>query len=366
MFIFFTIFSFSPAFASIFTCNSTGSEKTTFYTNETVYITSSTNITSEATTIKFYIATHRTWSIGTSLPSVAKVSRSIATNSSGHLPVSLIWSPVLTVGTYDLIADLNGNATFDSEDLLYNASGDGFTVVEEPKPKLTVSKGTNSPGDHDWYEVNGSKQNEMLQVKLEAGSYDGIKINSFYISAFGSGDDKNDVSYVAVCVDSDEDGKCGFGEEILGFGQYSRDNGIAEIDLKDGLSLEINSSLSLVFYYVLKPGIGSPEGKTFGFQLAMLQAFGSATGTRATVIGLPLSSATKTVYSQATTTTTTTSTTITTLPTTTTTTVPEEEEERINLFLGIAVAIFAAFAIITIFYFFFLRHPPQAYAYKPQ
>jgi hypothetical protein len=368
--IFFLIFlsSFSTALASIYTCDRNGTEKTSFYLNESVYVASDVNITNESKTIKFYVASHRTWSFGTNLTQASNFSKNINTNSSGYVPVSLLWSSPLILGNYDLIADVNENGTYDSGDLLYNASGDGFSVLEEPVPSLTVLKGENSPSDHNWYEENQSLQNSMLQVVLKAGSYEGVNVNNFVITALGTGDDRTGVYYVGVCLDSNKDGECGWGEEIVGTGQYNRDDGILSIDTKNKLSIAPNSSITLVFFYMMRNSSGSSEGKTYSFQLVMIDAFGETSGNKAKVSGLPISSAVKTVYSQAaeTTTTSTTSTsTTTTIPITTTTTISKEEEDRTNLFVGLAVATFAAIAIITIFYFFFLRPPPQTYSYKP-
>jgi len=368
--IFFLIFlsSFSTALASIYTCDRNGTEKTSFYLNESVYVASDVNITNESKTIKFYVASHRTWSFGTNLTQASNFSKNINTNSSGYVPVSLLWSSPLILGNYDLIADVNENGTYDSGDLLYNASGDGFSVLEEPVPSLTVLKGENSPSDHNWYEENQSLQNSMLQVVLKAGSYEGVNVNNFVITALGTGDDRTGVYYVGVCLDSNKDGECGWGEEIVGMGQYNRDDGILSIDTKNKLSIAPNSSITLVFFYMMRNSSGSSEGKTYSFQLVMIDAFGETSGNKAKVSGLPISSAVKTVYSQAaeTTSTSTTSTsTTTTIPITTTTTISKEEEDRTNLFVGLAVATFAAIAIITIFYFFFLRPPPQTYSYKP-
>lgn len=368
--IFFLIFlsSFSTALASIYTCDRNGTEKTSFYLNESVYVASDVNITNESKTIKFYVASHRTWSFGTNLTQASNFSKNINTNSSGYVPVSLLWSSPLILGNYDLIADVNENGTYDSGDLLYNASGDGFSVLEEPVPSLTVLKGENSPSDHNWYEENQSLQNSMLQVVLKAGSYEGVNVNNFVITALGTGDDRTGVYYVGVCLDSNKDGECGWGEEIVGTGQYNRDDGILSIDTKNKLSIALNSSITLVFFYMMRNSSGSSEGKTYSFQLVMIDAFGETSGNKAKVSGLPISSAVKTVYSQAaeTTTTSTTSTsTTTTIPITTTTTISKEEEDRTNLFVGLAVATFAAIAIITIFYFFFLRPPSQTYSYKP-
>jgi hypothetical protein len=358
--------SLSTALASIYTCDRSGVEKTSFYSNESVYVTSDVNITNESKAIRFYVASHRTWSFGVNLTQASNFSKNINTNSSGYVPVNLLWSSPLSLGNYDLIADVNGNGTYDSEDLLYNATGDGFSVLEEPLPTLTVSKGENSPPDHNWYEENQSLTNPMLQVILKAGSYEGVSVSSLHVSASGTGDDKAGVQYVAVCLDYDKNGSCDWGEEIVGMGQYNRDDGILSIDTRNNLNIGPNSSITLLFFYKMRNSSGSYEGKSYWFQLVMIDAFGTKTGNRARIDGLPISSAVKMVYSKVVeTTTTTTSTTSTITIPTTTTTISKEEEEGTNLFIGLAVATFVAIAIVIIFYFFFLRPPTQVYHYKP-
>lgn len=352
LFVLFLTFSTSLVLASIYTCDSFGNEKTSFYTNDTIYITSNTNITNESKIIKFYVLNHNSWSFGMNLSVVAIFSKNVNTNASGHLPLTILWGPTLTVGDYDMIADMNGNATFDSEDLLYNAAGNGFSIIGLV-PELKISKDEKSPSDHDFYETNSTLPNEMLQVKLETRSYEGISVRSFYLLASGNGDDKNGVRYVAVCIDKDKDGTCEFGEEIVGFGQYIRDDGIAKIELK-GLNMAENSSLSLVFYYFMRNSSGSYDGKTYSFQLVAAEAFGLSTGNRAIVNGLPIQSSVKTVYSEALATTTSTTTTSTTTTIPPITTIPEERKET-SFFVSIAVAIFVVLALMLIFYFFFLK-----------
>jgi hypothetical protein len=365
-FISFSILSLTLTSASIYICDENGMEKTSFYSNDTVYVVSDVNITNESKTVNLYVASHRTWSFGTNLTQASLLNKSITTNSSGHVPVSLLWASPLNVGKYDLVADMNGNSTYDSEDLLYNADGNGFSVLEEPVPILTVSKGENSPPDHDWYE-NESSPNKMLQAILEAGGYEGINVDFLYIIASGTGDDKAGVHYVVVCLDSNKDGDCGYGEEIVGMNQFNRDDGILSIETRNKLTISPNSSIALVFFYKMRNASGSHEGKTYSFQLAMIDAFGVNTGKKARVDGLPISSAVKTVFSQAveTTSSSTSSSTTSTTSTSTTTTIPKEEEDRTNFFIGLAVATFVAIVLIGLFYFFFLRPPPQVYHYKP-
>jgi len=361
---FLSVFS-NLAEASIFTCNSTGVEKMIFYSNESVYVASNTSITTNATSVKFYIATHRTWSAGANLTTAANISIYVSTNSTGYVPTTLLWSPTLTVGTYDLIADLNSNATFDSGDQLYNGTGSGFSVLQQLAPTLTVIKGANSPSDHNWYvDLNGNQKNVMLQINLAAGSYEAVKVTSFTLLASGTGDDKNGVSFIALYSDANANGIYDNGESLLGFGQYLRDDGIVALDTNDKLTISANSTVTLIFVYTMSNTSGSATGNTYSFQLASVDGVGVNTGTAARVSGL-LSSAVTTVYSSSATTTSTTVTapSTTTQPISTTTTVPQTETK--DLFVGLSVAGFAVAAILVFVYYFFLR-PPQPYHYTPQ
>jgi len=371
-FVFF-LFVFLPSLAgaAVFTCNSTGTEKTIFYTNETIFVASSTNITPSSATVKFYIATHRTWSSGANLTAAVTTSKDIATNSSGHVPATLMWSPTLTVGTYDLIADVNNSATLDSEDQLYNASGSGFIVSEQQVPTLTVAKGAGSPPNHDWNaDTNGSQKNVMLQTSLTAGSFDSVKLTSLALVASGTGDDKAGVSIVAVYSDDNWNGQYDQGEPLISYGQYIRDDGIISFDMTDKLTVNANSTTALIFVYTMTGSSGSTSGNTYSFQLASITGVGANTGMQARINSFSINSAVKTVYSSAAATTTTTvgnatttSTTTTTIPTTTTTIPPEDETK--DLLVGLATAGVVVVAILALIYFFVLK-PPKVPQYAPQ
>jgi len=365
LFIFFLSVFSNLAEASIFTCNSTGVEKTSFYSNETVYVTSNTSITASAASIKFYVATHRTWSVGTNLTTTATISTYVSTNSSGYVPTTLLWSPMLTVGTYDLIADVNNNATFDAGDQLYNGTGNGFSVLQQLMPALTIIKGAKSPPDHNWHvDLNGSQKNVMLQINLTAGSYDAVKVNSFALLASGTGDDKNGISLVTLYYDANANGIYDEGDSLFGFGQYLMDDGVATINTDNKLTIPANSTVTLIFVYTMSNTSGSATGNTYSFQLASVDGVGANTGAAARVSGL-LSSAITTVYSSSATTTSTTviASSTTTQPIATTTTAPQGETK--DLFVGLSVAGFAVAAILVLVYYFFLR-PPQPYHYTPQ
>lgn len=371
-FFLFCLPSLASAAPMIMICNSTGGEKISFYTNDTMYVISNTNLTTGTATIKFFIATHTTWYGGTNLTAVAVISKSISTNSSGHVPVTVLWSPTLTVGTYDLIADMNNSGTFDSGDYIYNSTGNGTSVIALPVPTLTITKLATSPPNHYWYvETNGSQKNVMLHTSLTTGSLDGVNVNSITLAASGTGNDKNGISFVAVYSDMDGDGIVDQGESLLGYGQYMRDDGIVILGTSNNINMPGNSSMNVTFVYGMTNSSGSVNGSTYSFQLSSIDAIGINTGARVNVIGIPVDSAVKTVYLApgATTTTTTTqptnatTTTSTTISNTTTTTIPAAEVKY--LIIGLAVAAVAVSILVTLYYYFFLR-PPKPVVEAPQ
>ncbi|MEM5866712.1 MAG: hypothetical protein QXG39_02215 [Candidatus Aenigmatarchaeota archaeon] len=350
--------------AFIYTCDSEGLEKINFYTNETVYVASSSNITNESKTFKFYVLRHGEVELGVNLTSKAIILKDVTTNSSGFVTLNVLWSQPVE-GNYDLVVDMNDNQTFDSEDLIYDAEGEGFFVLEEPVPVLTISKGENSPEDHEWHK-DMKQENEMLQIKIETGSYEDVEIKSFVLFGKGEGDDKNGIKYVVACEDKDGSGICEFGEKIIGSGKFTKDDGIVVISPGENFYIPANSSFYVVFYYVMNKS-SSFEG-TYGFELGFVDASGVISKKKAVLNGLPINSAVKNVVSRIETQTTTTSTTTTTLPQTTTT-LPqtrEEEEKKINFIIGLALAGFAVVVILLIFYFFFLKPSTQIYRYKPK
>jgi hypothetical protein len=67
------------------------------------------------------------------LPANAIANAPATTNSTGGLPVTLIWSPSLTLGEYDIWVDVNKNGVFDDADV-WNSQAIGiyaFNVIPE-------------------------------------------------------------------------------------------------------------------------------------------------------------------------------------------------------------------------------------------
>lgn len=369
--VFFLLFLPTLATAQlIYTSDSSGKEKTTFYTNEVVYVSSHINITASATRINFFILPNASWPLGIVLPSYATINKTITTSDSGYVwPPVAIW-PSPTVGGYDLIADMNNSNMFDYGDYLYNATGNGFSVVSQPS--LTITKGDNSPLDHDWYaDVNGNQSNPMLQVKLTAQTYESVIVDSLTLMASGTGDDKNDISYVLVCDDFNGNGNCDSGETTVGYGQYLKDDGIVVIDFGGKIVMDTNSVLNLTLIYSMKRYSESADESTYSFQLLSVDAHGKNSGNSVLVTGLPVNSAVKTAYFLSSGTTTTSnaasSTTITTQSQNEATTTTEEsittEAQPLNLgylVTGMGIAAVVVAVVVILFYFFILRPPKNA------
>jgi hypothetical protein len=368
--IFFTLFVNSAQAQQILSCNASGSEVNTFYTNDTVYVTSTGNITADNQTVDIYVIYDDYW-IYTTLTDVSSEGKeTITTNATGYMNVTKIWSPTLAVGKYDIVIDVNRNGMYDSGvDLVDNTTITGFEVLAIPVPSLSVELGPNSPLNHNWNLGNDS-YNTMLQLKLTAGSVEDVKINSIALSAGGTGDDKNGISVVYLFLDENGNGIYDEGENWLSFGRYNRDNGVLMFNIENGYVISQQQTVYMLVAY--KMSNSSSNGDTYNFQIASISVAGATSGNQITPTGLPIASATKTIVAESTTTTTSTTTSTTTLPTTTTTTLSLTEKitEKIKLpdlgpnwiYIVLAAGLIpvAIIAIILLIAFLRRRQKPQS------
>jgi hypothetical protein len=350
---------------SIISCNSTGSEINTFYTNETVYAASSINISTTSTPVYIYIVSdNNTWANGTALTDVSGGDETATTNSSGYLEIKRIWSPTLTIGKYDIVVDVNGDGIYNSSiDYVDSLTATGFEVIPLPIPTLALALGPNSSSSHTWNLGNGS-YNVMLQLKLTTGTVEDVKISSISLAASGTGNDKTGISFVTLVLD-DGNGKYDQGETLLSYGQYARDDGVLVLDIENGYVVPSNQTAYMLIVYTMTNS--SSNGNTYNFQVASVSAAGATTARQVTPTGLPITSATKTiVVAGATTTTTTTSststsTTTTTQPTTTTTSfiqLPQFGSNWIYIVLVAGLVPVAIAVIILAVLFFRKRQKP--------
>ncbi|MCX6820453.1 MAG: hypothetical protein NT016_00660 [Candidatus Aenigmarchaeota archaeon] len=159
-----------PAAASIFAADAAGSAVGSFYTNGTVYAAADANITNESRAVRLYAtADSNSWTDGAALTDVSGGYKSISTNSSGHMPLTLLWSGP-AVGSYDIAADVNADGYYNSAtDTVYSLSAAGFAVVQNPQPSLAVVPGPYNPSGRDW-PVGNTSHATVMQLTLSGGA----------------------------------------------------------------------------------------------------------------------------------------------------------------------------------------------------
>jgi hypothetical protein len=363
-FLVFLFFANSAKAQTIWASNSTGSEKNTFYTNETIYLTSN-NISTSAISVRVYIVNdNNSWVNGSVLSDVRSITMEKSTNDTGHFNNESIWtSPV--VGKYDIVVDVNKDGIYnDSIDYVDSLTVTGFEVLATPRPTLTVTLGSNTPANHNW-NASDTSDNVMIQIRVAAGSYEAVKITSIGLIASGTGDDKAGVSIIRLLLDSNNNGAYDSGDELIGYGQYVKDDSFATINLQNGYMVPASSNVSMLIAYTMSSSVSS--GETFSFKIASVTATGTQSGQPATVNDLQISSAVKTVTSPIETTTSTTQETTTTesattsIPTTTTT--PSQEGKSNYMMIAIAITVAVIVGILA-FLFFRTRLTKQTYEYK--
>jgi len=320
---------------------------TKFYTNESVYIYTTSNISVGEKEVRVYVVSDsNAWNNGTTLQDIRGSFSTISTNSSGYIPLTLIWSSELKVGKYDIVLDINSNGIYENNvDILNSSTKTGFEVVELPLPTLTVEKGSATKKDLE-IPAGNTSYIPMLQLVLKATLED-IILEKLYLAASGSGDDK-DVKVVLATLDSNSNGVYDQGELIVGFGKYLRDNGLLELPLKDFTIKNSTSVTLLISYQFEKEAVG-----TYSFSIISYEAR-SPSNTSVKVVNGEQSSRTLTIKQLVTTSTTYTSTTTTytstTLPPTTSTTTsvpssrppkPQNSMEQQNFILMMIAAIAA-------------------------
>ena len=113
--------------AFVWSTNSVGNSKATFNLTDNIY-TKGQGFTAD-TNITIYLIPDG----ADASPANAVADASTTTNSTGSLPITLVWSQPLTAGEYDIWADVNQNEVFDDGDVWNSQSIDiyGFDVIPE-------------------------------------------------------------------------------------------------------------------------------------------------------------------------------------------------------------------------------------------
>lgn len=292
--VFFLLFASSASATWIWGTNSTGDQQNTFFTNETVYVASGniSNGTTNVLSVRIYIVDNSdSWSNNTRMTDASGGYTVVTTNSSGYITTTSIWdSP--TAGSYDIVADVNLDGNYTSNtDYVDNLTTSGIQIVLAPVPTLAISKGPNSPSDHTW-DLGNVSENVMLQLKLTA-SNENVRIDDIWVDANGTGNDKNGISFVRLVLDQNNNSIYDAGETSLAYGKYSADDGLLGLSLGDGYTVNAEASVYMILLYSISSSVSA--GEIFSFQTLAISATGVGSSETATVSGLPINSAAKTI-----------------------------------------------------------------------
>jgi hypothetical protein len=283
----------SPVHANLITaCNSTGHSKQSYYDNETVYVCG--NFTAPDDTAEVYIMAHRTfWANNTVLANISLGYKVIQGNSSGGIPVTLLW-PTPDVGSYDLIADADKNGIYNSTaDSVDNFTVPGFTVLESAEPTLTFVLGGNHPESHDCNLNTDWEHNPMMQINVSNSEHEDVRIDSMAITAFGSGDEEEDITVVYLIEDINGSGTYDSGDALIAYSNYLRNDGAVFFDMSDGYIISADRTVTLLITYSMSTSGRADD--TYRFDLITVASHGRNTGKTANINGLPLGSAIKTI-----------------------------------------------------------------------
>lgn len=289
--LFLILFS-SQVSAAVFASDSTGKVKNIFYTNESIYVYANESLTQSADSVKIYIVSNTdSWSNGTAFTPVVPIVTA-NTNSTGNIPVTLLWNPGTNAGTYDIAIDANRDGIFNkSVDFVANESTAGLQILEVPKPSITFSLGEKSPSNYDWQYGNVS-QSAIMQFKASAGPVGDVIIGSMDLAAGGIGDDKAGISLVRLFSDGDSNGVFDSGDETIAFGKFSSNNGVFQAIPEQELVIKANATSYFIITYAMSNSIYN--GDTFNFDVVSVSVSGKS-GEKATLSGLPLKSVAMTI-----------------------------------------------------------------------
>jgi len=345
----------------IYVCDANGNEKDSFYTNETVYVKGSVPYPNNESTV-YIINSSTSWSDQANLSVNLMFQALVSTNSSNIIPVTIIWGDP-KAGQYDVVMDLNGNGTYDSAiDHVDNLTSVGFSVYDVPTTYLKASLSSNTPSS---FSVNAGNINAttIMHFFLEASRAEDITVSDITLSALGTGNDKEGISYAKLIEDVDGDGvyNKSVDDGVMELCQYSIDNGICTFTFTGGYKINVNETAYFLVQYIFTTNVSS--GDAFQFQIPGITARITGETDLLKTPNLPLNSAIATITGTVATTTTTTETTTTTAATTTTTetttavTTTTTEAESIlpsidsTIVLIVAVVVIVIVFVIIVFFY---------------
>ncbi len=281
----------------IWTCDSNGNPKREYYDNETVYVTSNDITDGTSQSIRLYIINdNNDWDDGDVLEDDSSGYMVINTNSSGQInSTDYIGYPRWDnpeIGSYDIVADIDKDGIYnESGDFINSLTSSGFNITESPKPKLILEIGSETPGNGQ-VNISDSMKKTMIQFNATSGAVEDVKIYSMTLRASGTGNESSDVKYAGLIHDANNNGIGEENETMVGYCEYTRDDGLCSFELEDGFKIDKNTSTSFTIIYEFKDG---ENGKDFKFDIAIVSARGADSNEDAIIEGTPIGSSIQTI-----------------------------------------------------------------------
>ncbi len=268
--------------------DSTGAERNSFKTSETIYLRSYTVCFPPAgAEVDVYIIDDGNLTAGDQLFDIRGDLQQVTTDSQGHIELTELWENPIQ-GEYDVVLDCNGNGVYDDEPI-DSGVGIGFSVLAIGT--VNASIGANSPDSHTSFfdPEDPNKENVLLQLELTTDNTENIDLGELVLKANGTGNDL-DIRRIIIYSDINNNGRIDVGENEVGRGKYNRDNGEAEISID--YTLPVGESRNFLIAYVLRE---YEDGSNFSFSVVEITGKGTASEEIIDVSGLPIQSAMKTI-----------------------------------------------------------------------
>ncbi|MFH1421926.1 MAG: hypothetical protein ABIH42_04340, partial [Planctomycetota bacterium] len=173
-------------------------------------------------------------------------------------------------------------------------SGGNKTISVIPTGYLTVSIGSNTPGDNNV--ARDAQHIYMLQISITVSNDEAVRVSSLTFRASGSGDDSIDISSARLLNDYNSNGMVDANEPWIGMNQvYATDNGTITIS---GISEVVNQNSTENWLVVYNFSGTADVGDTFCCTLESadnITATGMTSNSELTVSGtFPINGGTKT------------------------------------------------------------------------
>lgn len=248
--------------------DSTGAVRETFVNDEDIYVGGDCVLAADDRVDVYIVANRSSWKDETVIEDVSESVESIEIAEDGDVPRQRVWRQKTSVGEYDIVLDARGNGRFDEdEDCVTSGS---FNIIVSGDG--VVSAGSKNPDeDFRWWIEKGPTEVVMVQMRLRATDEEDLRITSFEIDVSGTGNERNNLTAIAIAEDKNGDAIYQHGKDsIWGTGTYK---GVSRtITVPVDVTMSAGSTRTVIVVYVM--GEDLRTGDTFIATLKKITAEG--------------------------------------------------------------------------------------------